>query len=448
MAGSFRTGGLASGLDTNSIVDSLVSIERRSVDLVKAQQDGYRAQMSAIGTLVSKLQSLNTAAQGLTTGGVLGVGQVGTTSGFTATPTSASTAGRYSVLVENMATAAKARSSAFTDAFQPVTGGTLRLGVNGTDYDIAITDGASLTDVAKAINDSDAPVSAALLTTNGQTFLSLTRQDTGFTVGQPAASALTITETSTGALGQPLGLAITQAAENASVVVDGLRFERSSNTLTDVLPGTTLNLSKETTTAEDLVLTNNADSTKGNLQKFVDAYNELTKEIRRHLNVSPSADRSRTLSGDGSLRSLQSALQGLITSQANPTSSVRTLADLGIKTQTDGTLSIDATKLSKAIGSDAAAVNALFANATTGLGAATKALEKSYNDTATGVFTARKQGLERSVKNADTQIQSLELRLSAYQDRLIAQFTAMEKIVGGFKSVANFLTLQEQKKES
>lgn len=443
MAGSFRTGGLASGLDTNSIVDSLVSIERRSQDLVKAQQDAYKNQLSTLGDIVSRLQSLNTAAQNLGTNGVLGVTQIGTATGFSITPSSSTTAGRYSVQVENLATAAKARSAAFTDAFQPVTGGTLRLGINGTNYDLTIADGTTLTDVAKAINDSDAPVSAALLTTNGQTYLSLTRQDTGFTVGQAAATALTITETSTGALGQPLGLAITQAAENASVLVDGLRFERTSNTITDVLSGTTLNLSRETTTSEDLVLTNNVESTQANLQKFVDSYNVLMRAVRLQLNVSPTADRSRTLAGDGSLRALQASLQGLVSGQANPTSSVRTLADVGIKTGQDGSLSIDATRLGKAMSTDAAAVNALFANATTGLSAATKALEKSYNDSATGVFTTRKHGLERSVKAADQQIAALEVRLNAYQERLIAQFTAMEKLVGGFKSISTFLTQQE-----
>ena len=49
----FRAGGLASGLDTNSIIDGLTKLEQRPLDRLKTQQDGFKTQVSLIGQLVS-----------------------------------------------------------------------------------------------------------------------------------------------------------------------------------------------------------------------------------------------------------------------------------------------------------------------------------------------------------------------------------------------------------
>lgn len=444
---SFQASGLASGLDTASIVDNLVAIESRSVTLAQNRQAAFNTQVSAMGALATKLQALATATTALGTSGVLGVSQVGTTSGFTATPGSAAPAGTYAVQVNSLAAAAKARSVGFgTDV--TVTGGTLSLSVNGTNYDVVIGDGSTLSSVAQAINQSGAPVSATVLTTNGTSYLSLTNRNTGFTVGEPAASALSITENSTGTLGQPLGLAITQAATNATVNVDGLDFERSSNTLTDVLPGVTLNLTATTAAPSDLVLATDTDATKENLQKFVDAYNDLMTTLRRHLNVQTTDDTTKTLAGEPSARQLQASMMGLVSGVLTTNPLVRTLADVGLKTGNDGNLSIDATRLDKALASDAHAVNALFQTATTGLSAAVKTLSDRYTNSTDGLFTTRSKSLTESAKNLDKTIDNLQLRLEGYRKTLVAQFTAMEKVVSSFKSLADYLTQQTASRTS
>lgn len=443
---TFQASGLASGLNTASIVDNLVKIESRSVDLATAKQTAFQTQISSIGDLTSKLKALATAAKELGTSGVLGVTQVGTTSGFTATPGSTASAGRYAVQVDFLAAAAKAQSAAFaTDA---VRGGTLDLSVNGTSYAVTIGDGDTLATVAQSINQLGAPVRASVLTTNGASYLSLTNQDTGFTIGQPASSALTITETTTGTLGQALGLALTQQAANATVTVDGLSFERTSNTMTDVLPGVTLNLTATTTSSSDLVLSTDATATQTNLQKFVDAYNALMTPVRRHLNVQTNDDTTKTLAGEQSVRQLQSSMQGLVSGVLTANPLIRTLADVGIKTGNDGTLSIDAERLGKALSTDAQAVNSLFRTATTGLSDAVQTLSDRFTNSTDGVFTSRTHSLEKQVKNLDTTIANLRLRVDGYRKRLVAQFAAMEKVVSGFKTLADYLTQQTASKSS
>lgn len=449
MASTFSVSGLASGLDTGSIIDQLVKIESGAITAAQSRQAAYKSQVSQLGTLVSKLQSLSTAVTGLKSAGALGLSQVGSATGFSATPSSGATSGRYDVLVEDLARAAKARTtSAFTSASDAVKAGTLDLSINGTTTSVTITDGMTLGQVAKAINDSGAAVSATVLESNGQAFLSLTNKNTGFTVGQPPASALTITETSSGTTGLALGLSITQAATNAKVTIDGLSFERTSNVIDDALPGVTLSLKAKTTVAETLELANDTAATATNLGKFVTAYNDVMKILRENLNIGQQTDRTKTLGGDSAIRSLQSSLMSVVSSIANPGSSVRSLADLGIKTQGDGSLSLDQARLSKAIAADPAAVNELFQTATTGVADQLKPLVDGYTNSTNGVLVSKSKSYEQSVKQLDKQIDSLQLRLEAYRNKLVAQFTAMEKVVSSFKSIGSYLTSQENKSNS
>ncbi|MCU0700973.1 MAG: flagellar filament capping protein FliD [Myxococcaceae bacterium] len=442
---AFRASGLASGLDTTNIVNELVKIESRTIDLARRQQDAFKSQLSALGDVISKLSSLRSAASGLGTSGVLAVRASGTNSGFTASPTSSAATGRYSIQVDMLAQAARARSQAFTgNASAPVRGGTLDLSIDGTTTSVTLDDGMTLAQAAERINRSGAAVSATVLETNGQAFLSITRRDTGFVVGQPASSALQITETSTGSLGQALGATVIQSAVNAQLTVDGLPFERRSNVVADVVPGTTLSLTRQTTTPEDLVLATNTSETQTALKRFVDAYNDVMKLVRNNLAIGEQTDRTRTLGGDPSLRGLQSALQGLVVGQANPGSPVRTLADIGVRTQNDGTLSIDASRLEKAIATDAGAVNALFQTATTGIAAATTSLVERYTSGSSSILELRKSGIDRSIRTMDSRIESLQLRVDAYRERLVRQFTAMERVVGQFKSIGDFLTSREK----
>ncbi len=444
MASTFRLGGLASGLDSNAIIEQLVSIARGTVTAAETRQAAYKSQITQLGDLTSKLTSLSTAATNIKTSGALSIAQVGTNTGFTSTPSSTATAGRYSVLVDQLATAAKARTApgAFASGSDQVRGGTLDISINGTTTQIALTDGMSLTAVADAINQSGSGAGAVVLESNGQAFLSITNKNTGFVPGQPPASGLTIVENSTGSLGQPLGLAVTDA-KNAKVTIDALQFERASNTIADALPGVTLGLSIEGGPAQDLVLSSDTAGTSTKLTTFLTAYNDVMSILRKNLNIGTQTDRLQTLGGDSAIRGLQSSLMSMVSGIGNPTSSIRSLADLGIKTKSDGTLSIDQARLEKAIATDPTAVNALFQQATDGVSDKVKDLVDSYTNSSDGILVSKSKSYDKSIKQISTQIDALELRLEAYRNKLVAQFTAMEKVVSGFKSIGDYLTSQE-----
>jgi len=442
----FRAGGLASGLDTNSIIDGLTKLEQRPLDRLKTQQDGFKTQVSLIGQLVSKIGSFYTAAKAIGDAGALGVKTTSVNQDFVATPTANASAGSYTVSVQELATAAQKRATAFTDASSPVRGGTLQVKVQGQDYGtITITDGETLQDVANDVKGLGAPVNISILSNGtGSTYLSITNKNTGFSTAD-TTGALQLIETSDplATQGHALGFTVAHDASNASFTVDHLVFTRQSNTVADAIPGTTLQLKGKTGTDEQLTMDYDTSATAANIQKFVDAYNDIVTTIKKDQTISAGADRNSTLVGDSTMRSLLSNLQSVITTQVSGLAGVRNMADLGLKTNyQDGTISIDSTKLASAISTDASAVNKIFNDPLTGIGAQVFNLSRKFTGVIDGVLTSRTKGLNDAIKRIDGDTAKMQARIDAFKANLVTQFTAMEKLVGDLKATGNFLSQQ------
>jgi flagellar hook-associated protein 2 len=203
-----------------------------------------------------------------------------------------------------------------------------------------------------------------------------------------------------------------------------------------------LTLKAEGGPAETLSIGYDAAGTQAKLQRFVDAYNGIMSAIQKELNVAPSTDRRTTLAGDVNVRGLQQKLQAITCSIAYGQGTVRSLADLGVKTNRDGTLAIDSSALSAAIARDPVAVNAVFGQATTGVARRLWNIAIDYSSV-TGLLSAEQASLERKVSGLDDQAAKLQARIDAYHDQLVAQYAAMENVVSRFKSIGDFLTAQE-----
>jgi len=455
---SFTAGGLSSGLDTNTIIDGLVSLEQQPLTLLQKQQAAYQSQISTMGSIASQLSALQTAAKALGSGGALAVSTTSSNTSFRATTGAGAAAGSYQVQVTGLATAAKARSTGFAST-DTVKAGSLDITVDGVHYPtdptnpIAWQDGASLADVMAVIQASGAPVSATILNDGQKSYLSLTKLSTGFTVGTDPKQALVVTETSTGSQGHALGVAAlpdpaslldppaTLDPTNATFTLDGLAFTRSTNTVSDALPGVTLSLSS-TGAAEGLNLANDVSGTQQRLQTYVNAYNAVIQIVQRELSPTANTDRTQTLAGNATVRSLQQMLQGLGSQQVPGLGTVRTLADLGVKTNRDGTLTLDATTLSAAVTRSPSSVNALFSTASTGLSAVVSAAVDQYVLPSNGMLSLAQSGLQGRVKQMGDQATTLQSRLDAYKATLQAQFAAMETVVSQWKTVGSFLTSQ------
>ncbi len=443
----FRAGGLASGLDTNSIIDGLTKLETRPLDMLRAQQTGFKTQVSLIGSLVSKIGTFYSAAKALSDNGALGVKTTSTNNDFVATATSNAQAGSYTVSVQELATSAQKRTAAFASSSAAVRGGTLEVKVQGQSFGtITMTDGESLSDVANDLRGLGAPVNISVLSNGtGSTYLSVTNKNTGFTTPD-TTTALQLVETTDplATQGQALGFGVAHDASNALFSVDHLSFTRQSNTVTDAIPGTSLQLKAKTGTEEQLTMDYDPGSTATNLQKFVDAYNDIITTVHTAQTVPAGGDRSSSLAGDSTVRGLISSLQGVVTTAVSNLGSVRTMADLGLKTNfQDGTISVDSTKLATAISLDASAVNKIFSDSLTGVSAQAFNLSQKYTSVISGVLTSRKKGLNDAIKRMDSDADRLQARIDAFKKNLVVQFSAMEQLVGGLKATGNFLTQQQ-----
>lgn len=433
---AIQAGGLASGLDTNSIIDSLVSLQKQPITQIEDRMKAVKVRVSALATLTSQVKALGSALDDLSANGVRSASVTSKNTAFTATPLSGAVPGRFSVQVEQLASAAKARSGLLPSETAPVRGTTLAFSIDGTTTNVEIADGTPLDDVAKQLNSAGLPITASVLFDGEKGVLSLSRTTTGHAVGSAPATALSITETVTGSTGTALGLTTT-AAKNTVAHIDGLRFERKTTTLGGAVPGVTIEASAEGGPAEVLTVAEDNTKTKERVQKFVDAYNAIAKNIQAELNVTADTDRSKTLAGDTSFRLLQGQLQRTLTTSLG-SGALQTLADIGLKTGRDGSLSLDAAALTKALARDGAGVDRLFSK-TGAVGVAISNVVSGFTD-ADGILPQRTTSYNAETRRLEDDKIKKEARLETFRAQLVAQFTAMERIVSSMNSTSSFLT--------
>jgi flagellar hook-associated protein 2 len=232
-------------------------------------------------------------------------------------------------------------------------------------------------------------------------------------------------------------------AKNASVNLNGLPFniERRDNVITDVVPGTTLTLNS-VGAMETLVQADDTAETSKNLQKFVDAFNDVMKLLKRDLASSPTADRNTSLAGDSALSNLRVNLSKVLSEDVGISADVRSLVDLGIKSDRDGILSIDTAILKSALSRDPDAVNQIFSTATAGISDQIETLVDAQTNITDGLLTSKTNGLNLRIRNMDTAASKMEASIEAYKLSIARQFAAMEKIMAGLKSSGTYLAGQ------
>ena len=182
------------------------------------------------------------------------------------------------VSVDSVAQAAEARSGIFASENAAVKAGTLSLTVEGKRFDVAINSGDTLADVRRGIENSGASVRATLVKDGGGVRLSIAAREPGYPLKGRPEDALAVTETSTGeGGGQALGVAVTQAARNARVTVNGTVIESRSNTISNAIPGFTLNAKHVSASPEVVTVPT------GGVRTPVNVENELNRVLQAQL---------------------------------------------------------------------------------------------------------------------------------------------------------------------
>ena len=442
-----KTLGTGSGLDTGAIVSALVEAQfaAKNAQLTK-RSDTLTAQISGIAKLKSGITGFDAALRSLVKGGSLATQPTSSSPAVAISATSKVGALSGTLTVNRLAAAQAATTNvavARTAAFRT---GTLDVTIGGTTTSIAI-DGADATldGVAARINAAGLGLTATIVNDSGGARLTVkgaTGAANAFTIAgsdaDPAATGFSLADLSVGA--GAAGTTIGSTAADAELVLDGATFTRSTNGVTDLIAGVRLDLKATGTTT--LGTTPPSANLAQAVNDFVATFNELQTVIRTELDPVTGV-----LRADPAAAALRRSLGQLTTVSLadNATGAPRTLGDIGVRTGRDGTLSVDATRLTKALADFPQAVEAMFADGTGaangGLSAAlgaitTRATDRTYGfDAEAQRYSAVQADLSEAKEKAESAAEQL-------QDRLTRQFASMDARVAAYKSQQAFMKQQ------
>lgn len=392
----------SSSIDVAGIVSSLMAVEQQPITALNYTISSYQAKISALGSIQSALSSVQTASQGLNS---LTFNSFSATSSNTgavsATASSIAKPGNYSLTVSQLAQAqnlvaagqasattaiGSGASTTLTFDFGTISGGTLTNGIysgasfasNGGSTKTVTIDSSNntLSGIRDAINAANIGVTASIINDGSASpyRLVLTSNTTGaansmkISVAGDAALSSLLSEDPTDAnnTAGTQNLSQTSAAQNANFTVNGIAISKASNTIGDVTPGVTLNLTGTTSTPVSLTVGPNTSAVSAAINGFVTAYNSAIKAIQAQTSYDPTTKVAGTLQGDVSLSIIQSQMAAMLstTIDSNP-NGPSNLTQIGIGFQKDGTLAVDSTKLNNALSSNYQAVANLFVAAGT-----------------------------------------------------------------------------------
>ena len=426
--------GVGSGLDVNAIVDQLMELERRPLDLIEQDKEELNAQLSAFGKLKSTLSNYQKSMAALRSTDSFKIFKASSSDedAFTVSASSAAAIGSTDIQVINLAENHKIGSVSIADTDTTILGSagdqlTVTIGLESFSVDAG---GKTLEQIRDEINKSpnNIGVSAVIINEDAANhYLVMTSNESG------VANSMTLSFT--GSVGTSLGFTDISVAEDAELLVDGLyNVTRSSNIITDAIDGLTINLLAETSSPAELTVVRDLEKVQESVQAFVDAYNGF--------NTALDELSSGDLGNDGSLRSIERRLRNVLnTDPVGLNGSFTHLSDIGLSILRDGTMTLNAGDLETAVNSEFDAVAELFAHDDQGY---LFRLDVAVNNLldVDGLIDSREDGINSRIDAADRRIESLEFRLTLTERRLRSQFTALDTLMGQLNGTSAFLTQQ------
>jgi len=404
------------------------SILTRQTTQATAAEKGLGTLGSALSTFQSSLATLTSLNKTLAASSAV----FSDTGIASASATAAATAGTYSFFVEQVASAHKVSYSGLSDF---AGGGSLTLGVGAGTFSVDLTTKATWTvrDLAAAINGAtgNTSMSASVVTTGATSELVLTSTATG--------AANTITVASTGAdasLAAKLDAAPNQLAPAKDAIVrigsaTGTAITQASNTLS-VIDGVTMSISKAQTAGSapvTLTVASDPAKTTSNVQAFVDAYNKLKSAIDGLVSPGDPASGGAVgaFAGDSGVRALRDRLVSMVRGTG-----ATSLAGYGIIANREGTLSLDSSRLTKALAANPSGLDTLIGSASintpSGIAGQLDTYLKVWTNSANGQINSRKEAVGKLQTALTTRQSALDKQYDSAYARYLAQFTQLQTV--------------------
>ena len=411
--------GLASGIDTASLIDSLIEVERTPITLLEDKQEYLDAKLESYTEFNSRIESLSLSVMSLNSRNDLAAFDIANNGSeyFSISTTSITEPGTYSVEVVSLAERQKDLcQDGFADNDITTLTGDLQIGDETFSYE-----GVTLSELAEMISDGNYGVSASVINdgTEDGYHIVITADTAGEEINIIGTGDIAIDTTSDGH---------TISGSQAHAIIDGVDYYSSSNTITSAIHGTRITLMDVSDSGSDkMTITSDSESVIAKaLEDIVSAYNEMNDYVDSVYESDPTLANSMK----NVLRGVKSYLTG------------STLVNLGIGSDYEtGELSFDSEMLSEAYADDPDSVIAslLGDDDTDGIMSRLDDYVTDLMSSSSGFLATKKSAINSKISDLDDTIDRMELRLEKRKATLQAQFTAMETLISSLNSQADYL---------
>ncbi len=417
--------GIGSGIDTRSLVSSLVAATRDPKEKVITDRQSLNS--ARISALASASSSLDTFADALTT--------LLSGTGYAGVPASNDTS------IASVSPLPGGAASAVGE-------GELTLTVGGSSAAITIdASNNSYTGLAAAINASGLGVTASVVTDVQGTRLVM-KGATG------AANDFSLTSVSGDDLAafawtgtDSLTMESKASPQNAIIKLDGVEQHYATNTIDTAIANLRIDLNKAAPgTTVTLATTEPTTSMRDLMVEFVDAYNTLVKALNTATATGADSSSAGVLNGEASIRDMRRQLSAMTSTPLSDTGTYRTLSDIGVATNRDGTLKLDTDTLDKAIAADPSAITQLLnpavASATNpGLAGLMDSVRDKIQ-LKDGSFAQSQAKYKTLGETLTKQLEKLDTQMASYEAQLTSVYSKMETRLTALKATQSYLDQQ------
>ena len=418
---SFGSPTSGQGIDVSSTVSQMVAQLQNAEKPYKDQLTALESQDTAISNLGSLLSTLSSDISTLTDpAGVLS-GKQGSSSDtntlalLSATTTAA--AGNHTITVQQLAQTSTTVSNAVA-AGDALSGSlTLHIG-SGSARTISVDlSSATLAGLAATINQAGIGVSASVVTDSSGSRLALTSQ-TGGTAGQIIIDSNSLNDDTTGTA---LSLSSAQNGQDAQLTVDGIQITSGSNTISNAIPGVTMQLLGKSTSPVQVEIDNDTSSVTTALTTLVKDYNAVVSALTAQEGKDSSGN-AQPLYGSPIISQLQQVLSAALNTASG--TSLTSMTQVGLSLNSNGTLSLDTDQLTSVLNENYSGVQAFFQSSKSfGLN-----LQQAINNAGTGssggLLSQAQKANSTAETNLNSTISTMDARIATQQASLTAELNA------------------------
>lgn len=404
------------GIDVPTVVSEVLQPQTQQVTQWQTEETTYKNQTTALQQLNTQLQTLLTDANNLND--PLGSFDamdtaVSDASVLSASASTGAVAGTHTISVTSLATTSSEYSNEVASGSTAIGTGAITLQVGSGSASTITVDSSddTLTGLAAAINKQNLGVTASVITDAGGSRLTLVSNSSG------AAGNITISGNTSG-----LSFTVGSKGQDASLTVDGVPIDSSSNTVANAIPGITLNLMDTTSSPVTLQVSPDTSQAASAINTFVSDYNTVISNLNSQFTSGGSSGTTGTLMGDSAAEFVQSTLLGDATGGVSGNGAIASLADLGITMNEDGTLAVDSTKLSTALTNNFQQVQNFFQATSTGFAQKFSSDLNNLTNPTNGPIAVDLNGISSSVSSLQSEITDFQANLTAEQQSLTTYY--------------------------